>query len=121
LLWLALQLLRPAHRRAGPAAAARPCRPVDRAGLRTRAPHCLARPYILACRQSAATLLQWRLRRTSRLMESPAAERLQGRVRAVCRGPPGRRAGRRIDRISRRGRATRSAARLVWLWINEEP
>jgi Glucose / Sorbosone dehydrogenase len=108
LLWLALQLFRQACRQARAAGASRPCREGDRAGLLARQPCRAARLYILCRRCTARNLSQRRLRRSARLVESNAAQRLQGDLRAVQGRQAGRQAPRRADRLRQQGR------RCVW-------
>ena len=55
-------------------------------------------------RAARPALRQRRLRRPARLVEPPPAQRLQGRLRAVRRRPPGGPADRRPHRLPRRAR-----------------
>ena len=94
LLRLALELLRPATSttrvqppRPGPGGQG------DRARLRARPAHRLARPGLLRGRAPARSLRERRLHRPARLLEPAAAQRLQGGLRAVRR-TAGRRASR---------------------------
>ena len=84
-LRLAVQLLRPARRHAAEAAATGPRREGDRARLRARPAHGVARPGVVAgIGGGAARAVQTRdVRRPARLVEPQAAQRLQGDLRAV--------------------------------------
>ena len=95
------------------AAAARPGGDGDRAGLRARAAHRVARPGVIGGQRAAAALRQRHVRRPARLVEPPAAQRLQGDLRAVRRRQAHRRAAdRRADRLpQRRRRCVRPAGR----------
>ncbi len=103
LLRLAVQLLRPARRRAREAAAPRPRREGDRARLRARPARRPARPRVARRRRAAGAVPARHVHRPARLVEPQAAQRLQGRVRAVRRRQAGRRADRRADRLSSNG------------------
>ena len=83
LLRLAVQLLRPACRRPRPAAATRPRREGDRTRLRARAAHRIARLGVVARHHPAGTVRERHVRRPARLVESQAAQRLQGDLRAL--------------------------------------
>ena len=104
LLRLAVQLLRPARRRARAAAAPGPGRAGDRARLRAGPAHRVARPGVLRRRAAAGALPRRRVRRPARLVEPRAAERLQGDLRAVRRRHAQRRRRGRADRLPRRRR-----------------
>jgi hypothetical protein len=84
LLWLALQLLRPARRPPRPAAAPGPGRESHQAGLRPRGARGGAGPAVLH-RDRPAAVQGRRLRRRARQLGPHAAERLPGRVRALCK------------------------------------
>ena len=93
LLRVAVQLLRPARGRAREAAAARPRGHGARAGLRAGPAHRLARAGYYGGHDRAARAVRRRhVRGTARLVESQAAQRLQGHLRALSRRRPRRRA-----------------------------
>ena len=83
LLRLAVELLRPARRCAAAAGESGHGRARDRAGLRTRPAHRIARPGVLRRHIAAGALPRRRVRRPARLVEPAPPERLQGDLRAV--------------------------------------
>ena len=84
------------------AAAAGPRRQGDRARLRARPAHRVARPRLLRRRAPAGSVRERHVRRPARLVEPRAAQRLQGDLRALRGGKPAGPAGRRADRLRRR-------------------
>ena len=98
-LRLALQLLRPACRRPRRTAAARSGRQGDRAGLCARRPHRFARADLQHRQAVSARDGRRRLRRPARLVESQAARRLQGDLRAVRQRQAFGQAAGRADRF----------------------
>ncbi len=115
LLRLAVQLLRPARRRPRAAAAPRPGRQGDRARLRARPAHGVARPGVVggrdACRRRSRDGMfvgqhgSWNRKPPSgyKVIFVPFAD-----------GKPSGDAGRRADRLPQRGRRAPRAGRSAW-------
>ena len=84
-LWMALQLLRPAPRSARAAAAPGSGREGDRSRLRAKLARGPARPRLLHRRQPASEISRRRIRRRTRKLGPADLQRIQGRVRALQR------------------------------------
>ena len=76
-----------------------------RAGLRARQSHGVARAHVRQRHAVAGEISRGRVHRPARLVESQAAQRLQGDLRAVRERQAVRPAARRADRLPRRERA----------------
>ena len=88
LLRVAVQLLRPARRRAGEAGASRSGRSRRSPRLRARHAYRIARACVLSRKSIAAALCRRSVHRPARLVEPEAAEWLQSDIRLVCQWSP---------------------------------